>query len=786
MDPGNAGAHPEASPVSSAAPAGNREHGVAIGRRFPTRPPSSPVRRPAALRDGREAGAPHGGKSRFPVANSSGEASGGLAVISIEAADEAPRAAKSKPGTAPMTSRSLVRTACPLDCPDACSLLVEVRDGRAARITAGPGNPATGGFICGKVAGFPRLAYGPGRIATPLIRNGPKGSASFRTASWEEAMEILSRRLIEVRDLHGGEAILPFHYGGSNGLLSDGTLDRRLFRRLGASRLARTVCAAAAGRAAEGLYGRMPGVPYGDYPHAGLIALWGVNPEVTGIHLVPPLKEARRRGAKLVVVDPRRTAAAASADIHLAVRPGTDLPVALAMHRHLERSGRLALPFLRAHATGYERLLEIADSWTPARAAGEAGVAEADLLRFADWYGSIDPAVIRCGWGVERNRNGGSAVAAILALPAVAGKFGKRGGGYTMSNSAAWKLDPSGAIAEPEPPARIVNMNRLGRTLIEAKPAVRFLFVYDSNPLSTLPEQNLVRKGLERTDLFTVVFDQALTDTARYADVVLPATTFLEHDELSRGYGAYIMHRSFPVAPPPGEARSNLQVFGELLDRLGLGRPGDPRTPDELVRAILDATPGGGRIAGELASGGSALPNCGTSFVQMADVLPGTCDGRIHLFPAALDEEAPAGLYRYQPDPGGPSHPFALISPASHRAVSSTLAGLDSGRAVVRIHPEDAEPLGIRDGAAVRISNRSGSAVLPAAVTREVRPGVLAVAKGLWARHTLDGNTSNALCPDSLADLGGGACFNDARVSIEPVAPPVREPPAGAGTPSPT
>jgi anaerobic selenocysteine-containing dehydrogenase len=650
-----------------------------------------------------------------------------------------------------------VRGACPLDCPDACSLEVTVEDGRVTRLEGDRRNPETQGFICAKVRRFPERVYGPDRILHPGVREGAKGEGRFRRVSWDEALGRIAARIEEVSARHGAEAILPFCYGGSNGLLTQDALDARLFHRLGASRLARTVCAATSGRACAGLYGSMPGVGYQDYPEARLIVLWGANPSTSGIHLVPYLREARRRGAKLVVVDPRATPLAKQADLHLAVRPGTDLPLALAVIRWLFSAGKADLAFLAAHADGWEELRRRAEPWTLERAAGEAGVTPGAIEAFARLYAVASPALVRCGWGVERSRHGGSATAAVLALPAVAGKFGVRGGGYTLSNSDHWTLDTSAAhaadIAEP-PPTRVLNMNRLGRHLTESlDPPVALLFVYNSNPVATLPNQRRVKEGLAREDLFTVVFDPVLTDTARYADVVLPATTFLEHAELRAGYGSAVLQRSGPAIAPVGESRSNGEVFLELCRRLGLSRPGDIETADDFVRAAVPE-----EALVDLEAGGLAQPG------------PRLEDLRIHLCPEELDREAPGGLYRYEPRAEGP-YPLALLSPANSRTICSTLGELDHRGPVLEIHPDDAARFGVAAGAAVRVFNEWGEVRAVARLSRDVRPGVALLEKGMWGRNAPGRETVNALIPDDLSDLAGGACFSEARVAVEPEMP---------------
>jgi anaerobic selenocysteine-containing dehydrogenase len=665
-----------------------------------------------------------------------------------------------------MTTRST--SACPLDCPDACSLEVTIEDNQVRRVEGTRLNPVTDGFICAKVSRFADHLYCPERLTHPGFREGPKGEGRFRKVSWDEALDRIASRLTEVRRTRGGEAILPYYYGGSNGPLTQNATDARLFRRLGASRIERTLCAAATGRAASGLYGKMPGVAFTDYPKAELIIVWGCNPGATGIHLVPLIRKAQKAGARLVVVDPRVTPLASHADLHIAVRPGTDLPVALSLLRWLFENGRADLEFLAAHATGTDALRERALPWTFERAARVAGVAAADLESLARLYADSSPAVVRCGWGLERNRNGGSAVAAVLALPAVAGKFGVRGSGYTLSNSGGWKLG-SGA-EEPEPPTRMFNMNRLGEILGGAEAGgtpIEVLFVYNCNPAMTVPNQERVRAGLLREDLFTVVFDQVMTDTARFADVVLPATTFLEHSEIARGYGAMILQTPGPVIPPVGEARPNYDVFADLCRRTGVARPGDAQDAASLSRLILGDNGNGVDFQEQIRRNGAAYAEFGPEPVQFVDIFPQTPDRKIHLFPPELDDEAPLGLYGYQDDPATAAFPLALISPSTTRTVSSTFGQLNRKQVPLEIHPADADPRNLQDGDTVRVFNPLGEMRCLVRRNPGLRPGVVSMPKGLWSHNTLNGATTNALSPDTGSDLGQSACFNDARVEVE-------------------
>ncbi|MBK9035362.1 MAG: molybdopterin-dependent oxidoreductase [Myxococcales bacterium] len=656
-------------------------------------------------------------------------------------------------------------SACPLDCPDLCGLRVEVDDGRVIRVDGDERSPLTAGFVCGKVRNIADHLYGADRLHTPLVRVGPKGAGEFAPVTWDVALDQIATRLAAIKAEHGGEAIVPFHYGGSNGWLSEGGLATRFFRRLGASRCLRTLCAAPSTEAVRGLYGKVPGVALEDYGAANLIVVWGCNPSASGIHLVPVIERAVAAGATLVVVDPRRTPLARSAALHLPVRPGTDLPVALAFIRELFARGAADARFLATHARGVDELRARAEPWTLARAAEVSGCAEADLARFVELYAAASPAVIRVGWGLERNRNGGSAVAAVLALPAVANKFGVRGGGYTMSNGdAAWGVGPEPAIAEPEPATREINMALLGQALAATDAPIKALFVYNCNPTQTVPDQAAVLRGLARDDLFTVVHEQVMTDSCRWADVVLPATAFLEHREVRRGYGMMRLFDSPAVATPPGEARSNHQLFGALLTRLGLDRPGDPRTEDELVDAIF-AGAHDDDLRAQLRARAVAAPMLPTPRL-FVDVMPATPDGKVDLCPTALDLAATHGLYTYQPDPATAAFPLALISPAIAQQISSTFGQLRKAPVAVELAPADAAARAIRDGDTVRIWNQLGEIVCGARISTHLRPGVAVLPKGTWRFHTANGGAATTVVPQALTDLGAGPCYNDARVEI--------------------
>jgi len=673
----------------------------------------------------------------------------------------------------------VVPTTCPMDCPDTCALEVEVADGAVVAIGGAADHPTTRGFICSKVARYHRRLDHPDRLLHPLRRTGAKGEGRFERISWDEAIGTITERFRDIRERWGGEAILPYHYGGSNGLLSDGFVDDLYFARLGASRIAKTLCAAPSGAVATGMYGKMPGVAHEDFPAARAVVVWGANPKASQIHLVPFLKQARQNGAFVAVVDPQRHFSEREVDLHLAVRPGTDLPVALAMIERWHQEGRFDQDFLATHADGLEPLLARAADWTLERAAGEAGVEASDVARLADAYADAQPALLRTGWGMERNVNGGQAMAALLAMPALLGKFGVRGGGYTMSNSGATKLDLSAVLGDFEWTSRVVNMTELGNRLAPGNGngdrGIRGLFVYNVNPLATVPDQNAVRRGLAREDLFTVVFEQVMTDTALWADVVLPAATFLEQWEIKKSYGSYVLGGIRPAVERCGEARPNVEVFAALGRAMGFDD--EPFTWDE--KAAFDRVAAHLRLAGEPVDanrleeglwvrphfgngqGTGGANGAGPTPIQFATVFPPTADGKIHLTPDCLGTEP----FAYHPV-AEPGFPLALISPGSHRMITSTLGEFNFDRLTVTLHPDDAAARRLESGDPVRVWNEQGEVICPLAVSDSVRPGVAMMPKGAWIRASGNDATSTALTPATTQVVGGGACYNDARVEV--------------------
>ena len=643
-----------------------------------------------------------------------------------------------------------------------------VEGGRIAKIDGSHRNPLTGGYICAKVRRYADRVYSPLRVLHPQRRVGRKGEGRFERISWDAALAEIAERFRGIIAADGAEAILPYHYGGSNGLFGEGAADARFFHRLGASELGKTLCAAPTGTAYQAMYGDMGGVPPGDFRLARALVLWGVNPSATSIHLVPEIRAAQRSGAFVAVVDPRRTPLARAADLHLQPLPGTDVVLALAVIDHLVRKGLADLDFIERHTNGFPALARAAAGYPVSRAAEICGVRAADVERLAETYAQATPALVRCGWGVERNQNGGNAVRAILALPAVAGKFGVRGGGITMSLSRAYPLNRT-ALARPDlrrRPVRQINMTQLGRVLTEAEYRVRALFVYNANPVAMTPNQGLVLRGLAREDLFTVVHEQMMTDTARFADLLLPAQTVFEHEELHKSYGHYVLQHSAPVIAPVGEALSNPEMFARLSVAMGFDEPELQADASALLEAALecDRTRLGGADAESLRRDKAVSLRFGGSedLIPFVNELPRTASGRVELHPNEL------GRIEYRAVAS--TYPLSLLSPASSATINS-IFGERRTRARLEIHPADASARGLVDGDVVRVYNELGEVQVTVKTAADVRTGVVCLPKGLWRASTLNGFTATALAPDHLSDIGGGACFNDARVEVERVAP---------------
>jgi len=653
---------------------------------------------------------------------------------------------------------------CPMDCPDTCSLDVEVVDGRVTKLRASDLNPVTQGFICAKVGDYAKHVYSDERLLYPMRRAGKKGSGKFARLSWDEALREICERFTAIKSQWGGEAILPFNYGGSNGMLGQGTSDTAFFNKLGVSQLEHTVCAAPTTAVAKAMYGKMPGVAFQDYVQARFILIWGANPKASNIHLVPYLKQAKAAGAKIAVVDPRLNFSKDEIDLHLPVYPGADVVVALAMINYWREHNLLHREFIAQHTVGSEILLQKAAEYSLDKAARIAHVEASAIEKLAQMYAETEPAVLRCGWGLERNRNGGQAAATILAMPALLGKFGKRGGGYTMSNSGAYRVDDNKRVEAAPAQTRELNMSLLGKILLEENnPPVKGIFVYNCNPVATIPNQNAVIQGFQREDLFTVVFEQVMTDTAVFADIVLPAVTFLEQKEIKKAYGSYALQYMEPVIPPLGEAKPNEEVFALLGRAMGWDDRAFHEDTEAWLRRAVESVGGIKNLNFEKLKKEKIVffdfPE--PAPIQFVTAFPWTSDGKAHLAPGVLGENPFVYLENDNHD-----FPLTLISPATGKLISSSFGEFNLPELFLTTHPADARQRAIKSGDTVRVFNQYGEVRCRVKFSESVCQGVVSMPKGAWRKASQNGQTATALAPDTVSFVGGGACFNDARVEV--------------------
>jgi anaerobic selenocysteine-containing dehydrogenase len=685
-----------------------------------------------------------------------------------------------------MTVSLQIRGACPHDCPDTCGVVTEVRDGRAVGFRGDPDHPITRGWLCAKVRPYLDHVYHPDRLTRPLRRVGPKGAGQWQPVSWADALAEIADRWRAVIARYGPEAILPYSYSGTLGLVQMTVSNARLWNRLGASQLERSICGAAAEKAVESTLGSRRSAPYADVHHSRLVILWGHNPVATAPHFLPFLRTAQRRGCKLVVIDPRRTASARHADWHIAPRPGSDGVLALGLAHLLVAEGLHDEAWLNEHTNGWPQLRERLAEFPPARVAAETGLAEDDLYRLARLYGTVRPGLIKIADGINRNRNGGQNVRAILTLPAVTGQYGTRGGGLGYSTSGYLKWDTQ-AVHQKLPDGRKVNMNRLGAALLGevTNPPVMALYVFGANPATSSPNAGKIIEGLKRDDLFTVVHELFLTDTADYADLVLPATSQLEQTDLHKAYGHTLLTYNAPAVAPLGESKSNWEVMGLLATALGFSEPWLHQSPDEVIDEVLTATARNlpwlrGITLERLKREGAVPLDIGSDPPFVGGRFP-TPSGKVELYCEALAAEGIdplPGRFRPRADDGGvngdgrwdPAEALELLTGASHHFVSSSLAsqpGLleSAGTPFVEIHPDDAAARDIAAGDTVVVENGRGWVRLRAVVTDAVRPGVVVSPKGRWAKKS-GGRNVNWTTSDALADLAGQSTFHSNRVWV--------------------
>jgi anaerobic selenocysteine-containing dehydrogenase len=674
-----------------------------------------------------------------------------------------------------------IRGACPHDCPDTCGVITEVEDGRAVKFVGDPDHAITRGWLCAKVRPYLEHVYHPGRLLYPLRRVGPKGGGEWRRITWQEALAEIAQRWREIIARNGAEAILPYSYSGTLGLVQMTVASARLWNRLGASQLQRSICGAAAEYAVEATLGKRWSPPYADVVHSRLVLLWGHNPVSTAPHFLPFLRQAQHRGCRVVVIDPRRTKSAEGADWHLAPLPGSDGALALGLAHVLVEEGMHDEAWLQAHTVGWPELRERLADFPPKRVANMTGLPEEDVVGLARLYGTCRPGLIKSNDGINRNRNGGQNVRAICCLPALTGQYGVRGGGLAYSTSGYLQWDAM-AVHRLLPQSRTVNMNRLGAALLGevADPPIRSLFVFGANPAASSPNAGRIVEGLRRDDLFTVVHELFLTDTADYADLVLPATSQLEQTDLHKAYGHTMLTYNRPAIAPLGECKSNWEVMGLLADALGFDEPWLHQTPDEVIDEVLTATAVHnpalrGITLARLRSEG-AVPLALDPPLPFADGRFPTPSGKVELYSQRMADAGIAPLPgkfasaddgACAADPGGA---LFLVSGASHHFVSSSLAsqaGLleRAGQPFVEIHPADAAARGITSGDTVVVENSRGWFHVRAAVTDAVRTGVVVSPKGPWAKLS-GGHNVNWTTPDTLGDMAGQSTFHSNRVWI--------------------
>ena len=722
----------------------------------------------------------------------------------------------------------VVHTVCSHDCPDSCAVLVTVdAAGKAVKLQGDPSQPVTQGFLCGKVAKYLDRVYAPQRILFPLRRKTgvAKGALkrgeeheAFERVSWDEALSAIAARLQQISDAYGPESILPYSYAGTIGVLGFGSMDRRFFHRLGGSQLNRTICSEAGGVAWNLVYGKKLGTPTEDFRLAKLILAWGANIHGNNIHLWPMVEQARRNGARLIVIDPYKTRTAALADWHIAIRPGTDAALALGMMHVILRDGLEDRAYIDEMTHGFAQLADRAREYTPERVAAWTGLTAAEVEQLAREYATARPAVLRLNYGVQRSENGGTAVRAIAMLPALTGAWNYRGGGGSLSTSGAFAWNRRELerkdLALDSPlgrEARIVNMSVLGRALTQGTrtegsspnatspaddvlsggPPVHALFVYNSNPGAVAPNQNAVRRGLLRPDLFTVVHEQFFNDTTDYADYVLPATTFLEHTDIQGAYGHYFVQLSNQAIEPPGEARSNVWLFSQLAQTMGFTEPCFRDTEEQLIRQALGVgldgyskNPGMEHISFEDLQERGHIPLAFHRDPENAPFLPYTSErlptpsGKIEFYSNALAAQGQDPLPGFTPpsesrwSEDAKRFPLEFLGRKADNYMNSTFANLDGHRKMeartsqrLEMHSADAKTRGIADGDSVRVWNDRGEILLTALIDGRVAEGVVA-GRLDWAKFNDGGVNVNALTSERLTDVGAGATFYSVLVEV--------------------
>ena len=676
----------------------------------------------------------------------------------------------------------LRHSVCALDCPDACALLVNVDNGKGSHLRGDPTHPITRGFLCGKVARYLEREYHPDRLLYPQKRIGAKGAGKFQRISWDQALDSIAGRLKSISAEYGSEAILPYSYAGTMGLLNGGGMDRRFFHRLGASRLDRTICSSAGGAGLVATLGFKYGTEPEQFLHSKLIIAWGANILGTNVHLWPFIVEARRNGARFYTIDPVRNRTGKLSDKHFSIFPGSDLALALGLMHVILGENLQDADYVAKYTHGVEDLKDLAAKYPPERVEALTGIDRADVVSLAREYATTRPAVIRVNYGTQRSERGGTAVRAIAALPALVGSWHEAGGGLQLSTSQAFRLNKED-LEMPElqslsplgREARMLNMSELGQALTaQQHPPVKTLVVYNSNPASIAPNQNLVLKGMRREDLFTVVLEQFQTDTADHADILLPVTTFLEHTDLYLAYGHYYLQLARPALPAPGETKSNVEIFRRLAERMDFAEPCFLDSEDDMIRTLLNSEHPfvKGITLEQLDREHSVRLNVsaeGQPFLPFAQGGFGTASGKCEFHAETLDYQPPVES-RLGAAELRSKFPLEMISSKNHDNMNSTFGNLSwthRQTSMLLLNRADAEPRGIVNGDRVRMFNARGSCTLVAEVDGEVRPGVVCAPSVRWNKLSPDGCGINALTSDRLTDLGGGATFYSCLVEVE-------------------
>ena len=677
----------------------------------------------------------------------------------------------------PQPSTQRVLGACPHDCPDTCGLVTTVQDGVALRLQGNPDHPHTAGVLCTKVSRYLERNAHPDRLTVPLRRVGAKGEGRFEEVSWDEALDDIAARLKALPD---PACIQPYSYAGTMGLVQGESMDRRFFHKLGASLLERTICSSAGGEGLVQTLGAKVGMRVEHFAESKLILIWGSNSIGSNLHFWRHVQTARRAGAKVVCIDPRRTETAEKCDEHLALLPGTDAALALALMHELIVHDRLDHDYLARHTLGWEKLRARALLWPPARAARVCGLEAAQIVSLAHDYGNISPAAIRLNYGMQRARGGGNAARAVCCLPALVGAWRHRAGGLLLSASGHFPVDRA-ALQRPDLLAgrrpRLVNMSQIGRALagdaeaLSNGPPIRALVVYNSNPVAVAPESASVVAGFAREDLFTVVLEQFQTDTADYADYLLPATTQIEHHDIHTSYGHTDVLLNRPAVAPRGQARSNAWVFRELARRMGFDEPCFADSDEDLCdQAFADGAIDKAQLQ---AQGFASVRMPDAPFAEGGFPSP---SGRCEFFSERLARQGLDGLPDYLPnhEPAGASadYPLAMISPPARNFLNSTFVNVTSlrsmeGEPLLEISPADAEARRIAPGDMVRVFNSRGEHRCRVEISRRARPGVVHGLGIWWRKYSPDGRNVNELTSQNLTDLGHGPTFYDCAVQVE-------------------